>query len=77
MERMGKVNLDDDRDARIRNSGIVDDIQVYRSSIIRVANFAGHHIASSFQMRKQQKKESDDDSPTEHMERLIKHDELD
>jgi len=41
MERMGRAGADNDREGRIRNSGIERDMQVYRNSISRPSSVAG------------------------------------
>ena len=64
MERHGRGPNDNDRENRIRNSGIQNDMQVYRSNS-RVATIAGQPIASSFSML------NEDDETEEQLERLI------
>ena len=42
MERFGRVGNESDRETRIMNSGIQDDIQIFRHSVSRVGSFAGN-----------------------------------
>ena len=48
MERVGRSSNDNDRESRIRNSGIHADMQVYKSTINRPASLAGQPVSSSF-----------------------------
>jgi len=50
MERHGRVGNDTDRENRIRNSGIVEDMQIYRTQQTRVASLAGQPVSSSFSL---------------------------
>ena len=43
MERFGRVGNENDRDTRIMNSGIRDDLQIYRQSVTRVGSFINNN----------------------------------
>ena len=43
MERFGRVGNENDRETRVMNSGIRDDIQIYRQSVTRVGSFINNN----------------------------------